>query len=158
MGGLCDYRVTPSPTWTWIWIWDCFGFGIGSKGTGLGTRAWQFLWVFGTPCIYFFSTDEMQTCSSTRKLWVKPSQFLSRVFCPSRRWQLLRRPESQIYLLSAFPPYLLITSRHLTQWAPSDWPPPQRIKSIINSDKRNRGLSGKLKFMLTVLLSRVGGL
>ena len=36
----CDYRVTLSPNWTWIW--DCFGFGIGSKGTGLGTRAWQF--------------------------------------------------------------------------------------------------------------------
>ena len=30
----------PSPNWTWIW--DCFGFGFASKGTGLGTRAWQF--------------------------------------------------------------------------------------------------------------------
>ena len=99
--------------------------------------------VFGPPCkpsiSIHFSTDEMQTCSSTRKLRVKPSQFLSRVFWPRRRWQpirgqysghvicidqseasiqvtwsaltnqrprqrwqLLRRPESRIYLLLLF--------------------------------------------------------
>ena len=59
----CDFSVSPSSNWTWILIWYCFG----STGTGLGTRAWQFLAVNNSKPLF---------CHSFVIIWynTKPSQ------------------------------------------------------------------------------------
>ena len=48
-GGVVAHVILVSPQSQldfWIFDWFSFGIGIGSRGTGLGTRAWQYCLVF----------------------------------------------------------------------------------------------------------------
>ena len=93
----------------------------------------------------------MQTCSSARKPWVSMPK------------QWLLTSQAKVGDLSrAFPPHLLITRRHLTQWEAQslgknetrrELTPLENIKRNINSDKRNREMSGKLYCLVTVLIN-----
>ena len=68
--------------WTWILILDWFGLGFRSRRTGLGSRAWHYIYVDGiyTLHIYFWIKGKDDLCAEKRE----PVKHL--VFTLAARW------------------------------------------------------------------------